>query len=56
MSPSNEYSVSISFRIDWFDSLAVQGTLKSLLEFHIYEDLLLFLPNSLCLIFYDYLL
>ena len=31
-SPSNEYSELISFRIDWFDILAVQGTLKSLLE------------------------
>ena len=31
-SPSNEYSVLISFRIDWFDLLAVQGTLKSLLQ------------------------
>ena len=30
-SPSNEYSGLISFRIDWFDLLAVQGTLKSLL-------------------------
>ena len=29
-SPSNEYSGLISFRIDWFDFLAVQGTLKSL--------------------------
>ena len=29
--PSNEYSVLISFRINWFDLLAVQGTLKSLL-------------------------
>ena len=29
--PSNEYSGLISFRIDWFDFLAVQGTLKSLL-------------------------
>ena len=28
MSPSNEYSGLISFRIDWFDLLAVQGTLK----------------------------
>ena len=32
MSPSNEYSGLISFRIDWFDLLAVQGTLKSLLQ------------------------
>ena len=31
LSPSNEYSGSISFRIDWFDLLAVQETLKSLL-------------------------
>ena len=31
ISPSNEYSGLISFRIDWFDHLAVQGTLKSLL-------------------------
>ena len=31
-SPSNEYSGLISFRIDWFDLLAVQGTLKSLLQ------------------------
>ena len=32
--PSNEYSDLISFRIDWFDLLAVQGTLKSLLQHH----------------------
>ena len=31
---SNEYSGFISFRIDWFDLLAVQGTLKSLLQHH----------------------
>ena len=34
ISPSNEYSVPISFRIDWFDLLAVQGTLKSLVQHH----------------------
>ena len=34
ISPSNEYPRSISFRIDWFDLLAVQGTLKSLLQHH----------------------
>ena len=34
ISPSNEYSGLISFRIDWFDLLAVQGTLKSLLQHH----------------------
>ena len=33
-SPSNEYSGLISFRIDWFDLLAFQGTLKSLLQHH----------------------
>ena len=33
-SPSNEYSGMISFRIDWFDLLAVQGTLKSALQHH----------------------
>ena len=32
ISPSNEYSWLISFRIDWFDLLPVQGTLKSLLQ------------------------
>ena len=34
ISPSNEYSGLISFRIDWFDFLAVQGTLKRLLQYH----------------------
>ena len=34
ISPSNEYSGLISFRIDWFDLLAIQGTLKSLLQYH----------------------
>ena len=34
ISPSDEYSGSISFRMDWFDLLAIQGTLKSLLQHH----------------------
>ena len=34
ISPSNEYSGLISFRIDWFDLLAVEGTLKSFLQYH----------------------
>ena len=34
ISPSNEYSGLMSFRIGWFDLLAVQGTLKSLLQYH----------------------
>ena len=32
--PSNEYSGLISFRVDWLDILAVQGTLKSLVQYH----------------------
>ena len=35
VSPSNEYSGLISFRIDWFDLLALQGILKSILQHHI---------------------
>ena len=35
ISPSNEYSGFISFRMDWMDLLAVQGTLKSVLQHHI---------------------
>ena len=38
ISPSNEHSGLISFRIDWFDLLAVQGTLKSLLP-HQFESI-----------------
>ena len=34
ISPSNEYSQLISFRIDWFDLLAIQRTLRSLLQHH----------------------
>ena len=34
LSPSNEYSGLISFRVDWLDLFAVQGTLKSLLQHH----------------------
>ena len=34
ISPSNEHSGLISFKVDWFDLLAVQGTLKSLLQYH----------------------
>ena len=37
ISPSNEYSGLISFRTDWFDLLAVEGTLKSLLQHHSLE-------------------
>ena len=41
ISPSNEYSGLISFRIDLFDFLAVQGTLKSLLKHHSSKALIL---------------
>ena len=46
ISPSNEYSGLISFRIDWFD-LAVQGTLKSLLQHHSSKASILW-----CLVFF----
>ena len=41
ISPSNKYSGLISFRIDWFDLLAVQGTLKSLLQHHSWKPSIL---------------
>ena len=41
ISPSNEYSGLISFRIDWFDLFAVQGTLRSLLQRHSLKALIL---------------
>ena len=40
ISPSNEYSGLISLRIDWFNLLAVQGTLKSLLQRHSLKSIL----------------
>ena len=47
ISPSNEYSGLISFRMDWLDLLAVQGTLKSLLQHHSSKSI-----NSLALSFH----
>ena len=47
ISPSNEYSRLISFKIDWFDLLAVQGTLKSLLQHHSSKASILW-----CLVFF----
>ena len=38
-SPSSEYSRLVSFRNDWFDFLAVEGTLKSLLQHHRFESI-----------------
>ena len=46
-SPSNEYSGLISFSIDWFDLLAVQGTLKSFLQYHSLKTWILW-HSSLC--------
>ena len=44
ISPSNEYSGLISFRIDWFDLLAVQGILKSPLQHHSLKVSILWCP------------
>ena len=44
ISPSNEYSGLISFRIDWFDLPAVQGTLKSLIQHHTWKASILQCP------------
>ena len=46
ISPSNEYSGLISFKIDWFDLFAVQGTLKSLLKHHSLKASILHLPPN----------
>ena len=43
ISPSNEYSGLISFRMDWLDLLAVQGTLKNLLQHHSSKEPILWL-------------
>ena len=48
ISPSNEYSVFISFRIDWFDLFAVQGTLKSLFSTTILKYQFFGTQPSLC--------
>ena len=47
ISPSNEYSGLISFTIDWLDLLAVQGTLKSLLQHHNLKAFILHCSRSL---------
>ena len=48
ISPSNEYSGLISFRIDWFDLLAFQGTLKSLHQHHSWKASILWHSAFLC--------
>ena len=45
--PSNEYSGLISFKMDWLDLLAVQGTLKSLLQYHSSKASILWCSASL---------
>ena len=47
ISPSNEYSGRISFRMDWFDLLADKGTLKSLLQHHSSKASVLFIGKNL---------
>ena len=59
ISPSNEYSGLIFFRIDWFDFLAVQGTLKSLLQHHSSKESILwhsafFIVQLSCMDIHDY--
>ena len=56
ISPSSEYSGLISFRIDWFDLLAVQGTLKSLRQHHNTKNInsLVFLYGSTLTSVHDY--
>ena len=48
INPSSEFSGLISFRMDWFDLLAVQGTLKSLLQHHNSKASVLGFPYSFC--------
>ena len=52
ISPSNEYSGLISFRMDWLDRLAVQGTLKSLLQHHSSKASILWCSAFFIFIFY----
>ena len=58
ISPFNEYSGLLSFRIDWFDIFAVQGTLKSRLQYHssksINSSALSFLYGSTLISVHDY--
>ena len=44
ISPSNEHSGLVSFRMDWFDLLAIQGTLKSVLQHHSLKAAILWCP------------
>ena len=52
--PSNEYSGLISFRMDWLDLLAVQGTLKSLFQYHSSKGTVLRL-SAVFMVIYSYI-
>ena len=54
ISPSGEYSGLISFTMDWFDLLAVQGTLKSLLQHHSLKESIL-PPSAVFMVQLSYL-
>ena len=54
ISPSNEYSGLISFRMDWLDLLAVQGALKSLLQHHSSKASILWLSAFFMVHFHIY--
>ena len=56
ISPSNEYSGLISFRMDWLDLLAVQGTLKSFFQHHSSKASILFDINCSNFLFWIFLL
>ena len=55
ISPSSEYSGLISFRINWFDVLAVQGTLKSLLQHHNLKTSILQCSAFFMVLFYPFI-
>ena len=54
ISPSDEYPGLISFRMDWLDLLAVQGTLRSLLQHHSSKESVLFLYSPTLTSIHDY--
>ena len=54
ISPSNEHPGLISFRMHWLDLLAVQGTLKSLLQYHINSSALSFLHSPILTSIHDH--
>ena len=54
-SPSKEYSELVSFKIDWYDLLAVQGTLKSLLQHHNFKSISVLQCSALFVIQLSYL-